>query len=59
MPIPDIGAAAELSAAERAAYAALGIAALVGVPLVKHGRFVANLNVHHAAPRAWSAANLP
>ena len=56
--VPDVSTASELSAAERAAYAAYGIAALVGVPLVKHGRFVANLNVHNATPRAWSAGDL-
>lgn len=53
--IPDIGVAAELSEEERAAYAAIGIAALAGVPLIKDGRFVANLNVHQAAPRPWTA----
>lgn len=56
--VPDVGAAAELSAAERAAYGAFGVSALAGVPLVKHGRFVANLTVHHAAPRAWSPDDL-
>lgn len=53
--IPDIAVAAELSEEERAAYAAIGIAALVGVPLVKDGRFVANLNMHQATPRIWMA----
>jgi PAS domain-containing protein len=56
--VPDVSGAAELSAAERAAFTAFGIASLAGVPLVKHGRFVANLNVHHSAPRAWSPDDL-
>ncbi len=58
LAIPDTRAAPELSPAERTAYTSLGIAALAGVPLVKRGRFVANLNVHHAAPHAWTADEL-
>jgi PAS domain S-box-containing protein len=52
--LPNIVAAA-LSEAERAAYAALGIAAVVGVPLVKEGRFVAILNAHQSTAREWTA----
>jgi PAS domain S-box-containing protein len=56
--VSDIATAPELSAQERAAYAGLGIAAIAGVPLVKGGRFVANLNVHHATPHAWTSGEL-
>ena len=56
--IPDITSATELSAAERAAHTDLGIVALLGVPLMKGGRFVANLNVHHSRPRAWTAEEI-
>lgn len=56
--VSDIAAEPELLAQERAAYAGLGIAALAGVPLVKTGRFVAILNVHHATPHAWTPAEL-
>jgi PAS domain S-box-containing protein len=52
--VPDIGSSAELSASERAAYDRLGIAALVGVPLVKGGRFVATLTIQQVLPRAWT-----
>jgi PAS domain S-box-containing protein len=52
--IPNIPESDILTAQERAAYAKLGVAALIGVPLVKSGRFVANLNVHQAAPRNWT-----
>ena len=52
--VPEVACAAELSEAERAAYAALGIASLVGVPLVKAGRLAAELVVHHTRPRDWS-----
>jgi PAS domain S-box-containing protein len=53
--IPDIQHALGLTLQERAAYAALSIAALVGIPLLKDGCFVANLAVHHTEPRAWTA----
>jgi PAS domain S-box-containing protein len=36
------------------AYAALGVGANLGVPLVKSGRLVAVLNLHRGAPCAWS-----
>ncbi|WP_426173736.1 PAS domain S-box protein [Massilia sp. TWR1-2-2] len=36
------------------AYAKLGVGANLGVPLVKSGRLVAVLNLHRAAPCAWS-----
>ncbi|HSL42413.1 MAG TPA: PAS domain S-box protein [Anaerolineales bacterium] len=52
--VPDVASAAELSLAERAAFAGLGVAALAGVPLIKHGRFVGKLSVHHSTPRTWS-----
>ncbi len=52
--VPDVAAAPELSDGERAALAALGIAALVSVPLIQGGRFVANLNVCQAALRLWT-----
>ncbi|BCS34749.1 hypothetical protein TBR22_A39750 [Luteitalea sp. TBR-22] len=40
--------------ASRAAFAALGARALVVVPLVKDGRLVALLSVHHPVPRTWT-----
>lgn len=36
-----------------AAYAAAGIASVLGVPLVKKGRWLSNLSVHVGAPRVW------
>ena len=56
--VSNIASQEALSAAEQSAYAELGIAALVGVPLIKDGRLVANLNVHSPAPRAWSASEI-
>jgi GAF domain-containing protein len=37
------------------ALAAINVGALVSVPLLKEGRFAANLNVHSKHPRLWSA----
>ncbi|HIH95146.1 TPA: PAS domain S-box protein [Methanosarcina acetivorans] len=56
--VPDLASSTELSEAERSGYANLGIASLMGVPLVKGGRFVAELVVHHTAPRQWSPAEV-
>ena len=47
-----------MSAAERAAYAAMEIAAGVGIPLIKDGRWVAGLGVHHSTPRQWTTADI-
>lgn len=56
--IDSIASASELSAEEREGYAKLGIAALIGVPLLKHGRLVANISVHDASPRSWQPADV-
>jgi PAS domain S-box-containing protein len=37
---------------------AIGVRALVSVPLVKDDRFILNLNVHQAEPRTWTAAEV-
>lgn len=34
---------------------AIGVKAIICCPLVKHGRLVAMMAVHHAAPRRWNA----
>lgn len=39
-------------------FAAFGVAAGIGVPLIKGGRFVATLVVHMNEPRDWSAAEV-
>jgi PAS domain S-box-containing protein len=53
--IPDIVSAEVLSSAEQEAFSALGIGALIGVPLTKGERFIANLIVHSDKPRAWTS----
>ncbi|HEX9172256.1 MAG TPA: PAS domain-containing protein [Telluria sp.] len=40
------------------AYAGLGVAANLSIPLVKSGRLVAVLNVHQAVPCAWTEASV-
>ena len=49
----DVAADAELSPAEREAYASIQIGAHIGVPLIKGGKLVAGLAVHSSAPRDW------
>ncbi|HEX8298713.1 MAG TPA: CheR family methyltransferase [Rubricoccaceae bacterium] len=56
--LPDTAAAADLPPSARAAYVSAGIAAEVGVPLVKKDRLQAVLLVHQAAPRAWTPAEV-
>lgn len=43
-----------LTVAQRTAYAAIQIAAYVGIPLIKEGEFVAGLAIHTAQPRTWT-----
>jgi PAS domain S-box-containing protein len=56
--VADSEADPTFSAADRAAYAAFGLRAAIGVPLVKGGRFTALLCVNQATPRRWTTAEL-
>ncbi|MFB2970168.1 PAS domain S-box protein [Aerosakkonema sp. BLCC-F183] len=51
----DVATDRNLSAAQRSAYAGIQIAAYIGVPLVKQGKFVAGLAVHSSSPRNWTS----
>ncbi|WP_162851141.1 hybrid sensor histidine kinase/response regulator [Panacagrimonas perspica] len=51
----DDVARASLEPAVRQRYAALGIGAMINIPLRKDGRVVAIMGVYQAAPRAWTA----
>jgi PAS domain S-box-containing protein len=55
---PDVQADPGLDAAARAAHAALGVASVADVPLVKDGRLVAVLFAHHGQARDWNDADL-
>lgn len=54
LAVADMAAQPSLGAGEKAAFAALGVGACVGVPLVKGGRWVALLSVHQRVPRHWT-----
>lgn len=57
--IPDIARDRRTGAPEvLAAYARIGIRAVLNVPLVKRGRMVAVLFIHHPGPRPWSPAEV-
>ncbi|WP_218013774.1 PAS domain-containing protein [Rubellimicrobium rubrum] len=47
---------AELSPDAAATFGSIGIAATICMPLVKEGRLVALMAVHHARPHGWAAA---
>lgn len=51
--VTDVATDPSLSPDQRSAYAALQIAAHIGIPLVKHGQLVAGLAIHSTTPRAW------
>ena len=54
----DIARDPTLTDAERAAHAALTLAATVNVPLIRGGRLVAALFAHFREPHAWTAEEL-
>ena len=57
LAIADVRADPRTSAPEiAAAFDAIGVRALLDVPLVKDGRMLALLFVHHCAPRTWTRA---
>ena len=51
--VDDVRAEGRLADVERDWLLARGIAGLVGVPLIKGGRWVATFDVHSGTPRAW------
>ncbi|MBD2112603.1 MULTISPECIES: PAS domain-containing protein [Cyanophyceae] len=52
--VADVQADPHLSATQRSAYAAIQIESYIGIPLIKHGEFVAGLAIHAAEPRVWT-----
>ena len=55
---PDIVADSSYSESEKAAYADMKIVANLGVPILKNGRLVGVLGIHHNAPRQWTADDI-
>lgn len=58
LAVPDVSKDERVSAEELFAYDRLGCRAFVGVPLVKGGRLVAAIGLHHATAREWSPGDL-
>lgn len=50
----NVTADPNLSPEQKAAYAAIGIAAYIGIPLIKDGAYVAGLAVNTSEPRVWT-----
>lgn len=48
----------ELKGDALAAYGAIGIAAIIAVPILKNGRLVAGMGIHQASPRDWSSEDI-
>ena len=58
LAVDDVEADDRLNPTEKERYAGLPVAAIAVVPLVKDGRLVAVLAVHHDAPHAWADAEV-
>ncbi|MBD2233140.1 PAS domain S-box protein [Phormidium tenue] len=56
--VDDVDRDPRTAGASAAAFAAIETKSLLCVPLVKRGRFVALLVLHHAMPRPWTADNV-
>jgi PAS domain S-box-containing protein len=52
--VDDMNADARLSEATRTAFLQAGVYAIVGIPLIKEDRWVANFGVQHGTPRRWT-----
>lgn len=58
LAVADVNADSGFDAAERAAWAGVGVQAAIVAPLVKDGRLVAELGVHSETPRTWTDAEV-
>lgn len=58
LAVADVSADPEFNAAERAAWADVGVQAAIVAPLVKGSRLVAELGVHSERPRTWTEAEI-
>jgi signal transduction histidine kinase len=56
--IEDAGTHPGFSEVERQAFRAVNVAAFIGTPLLKDGRWVAALAVHSSSPRKWKPEDL-
>jgi len=58
MAVSDVEADEALAPADCQAFAAIGVCAFIGVPLIKDGSFVATLGVNQFEARAWQPAEI-
>jgi PAS domain S-box-containing protein len=58
LAVADIETDERFTPKERKAYKAVGIRAVVNVPLIKGGNYVANFGVQHSKPREWTAGDI-
>ncbi|TPE51642.1 PAS domain S-box protein [Amaricoccus solimangrovi] len=58
LAVGDVTAEARFGAEELGAYAALGIGAYLGVPVMKAGRLAGIVGLHQAAKRDWTPAEV-
>lgn len=58
LAVVDVRTSPVIPPDDRAAVAAVGVGALIAVPLIKSGRLVAALTVTEQSPRAWTANDL-
>jgi signal transduction histidine kinase len=56
--VADVDSVEGLTAAQRAAYGALGVRAFVVVPLLRDGMYTAGIAGHETRPRAWTLDEL-
>ena len=52
--VSDVRTDAGYSDSEKTAYAAMGIVASLGIPVLKNGQLLAVLGIHQNAPRQWN-----
>ena len=52
--VSDVRTDAGYSDSEKTAYAAMGIVANLGIPVLKNGQLLAVLGIHQSAPRQWN-----
>ena len=52
--VADVGALAHIAPGELAHYRALGVTAVINVPLLRNGEYSAGIGAHDTRPRAWT-----
>ncbi|HKY21424.1 MAG TPA: ATP-binding protein [Vicinamibacterales bacterium] len=58
LAVNDVAADPRVGPEQLAVYEQLGFRAFIGVPVMRGGRFVGGLGLHHVVARTWSAADI-